>query len=75
MQRKWQVRKQRESNLVRGTYILEMAEGGTIQTMVGEQLSKGHLHPGDSRGRDNLGKERKQASKGHLLPGDSRGTS
>jgi len=46
------VRTQKETNQlrVRGTYKLETTEGGTCQDIQRNQLSKGHLLSGDSRG-------------------------
>jgi len=51
-QKEGKVRTWKESDGVRGTYILETTEGGTSQDMEREQLSKGHSQTEDPRGRD-----------------------
>ena len=43
-----------------------MAEGGTSQDMERNQPSKGHSHPGDSRGREKSGHRKKLTKQGAL---------
>jgi hypothetical protein len=42
-----------------GTYFLENEDAGTGQDTGRKKESRGHSHPGDSRGRDKSGHEMK----------------
>jgi len=64
--RKGQVRTQNRTDQARGTHFLETIEGGTSHNTERNQLSKGHSHPRDHRGRDNSGHGKELTEKGGL---------
>ena len=60
------VRTWKETDQARGTHSLETVEGGSSQSMESNRQSKGHLLPGDSRGRHKSGHGKKQMKQGAL---------
>jgi len=65
-QREGHVRIQKETKQARGTHFLETTEEGTCQGTERDQASKGHLLPGDHRGRDISGHRKKPSRQGAL---------
>ena len=65
-QREGLVKTWKEIDQAWGTHVLETAERGTYQDTDRNRPSKGHSHPGDSRGRDLLGHRKKLTERGVL---------
>ena len=56
----------KDSKFTSNTHLLETAEEGTYQDIERKQLREGHSLPGDSRGRDFSGEEKKPSKRGAL---------
>jgi hypothetical protein len=54
------------SDRARGTHSLETAEGGSVQDTERSRPSKGNSRPGNRRGRDKSGHEKKVTERGAL---------
>jgi len=65
-QREGQVRTRKESDRLRHTHFLEMAEGGTSQDTERKRPTEGHSQTGDGRGRDKSGHRKKVTNQGTL---------
>jgi len=65
-QREGPVRTRKETDRARCTHFLQTAEGGTCHDKKGKRLSEVHSLPGDNRGRDMSGHERKVTEQGTL---------
>ena len=65
-QREGLVRTRKETNRLRRTHILETAERGTCQDIERNRPTEAHSQPGDGRGRDLSGLEKKPTDRGAL---------